>query len=447
MRLFRRPSLLLLTIVAAAAVRLWIGPHIVDDAYITFRYSERLASGLGFTYNDAEHVLGTTSPLLTLILAAAAAIGLPLPQTSFALSIAADAFSIAAGSLLLRRAHGAVAATLYGLLMAASPLFVTYAVSGLETSLYVALLLLALWLVESDRPVLLGATLAALVLCRADGALMAAFVAARRWRSARVSWVIAAAILAAWTLFALAYFHDVVPTSVRAKAHLRVSARVALDIFLQYFGRGMYRALSVLAAAGVVVLVRRGLVWRVAAVWWVVYATVFIAAGAFSAYPWYFVPLLPVYFAAAAAALGSLSERVRGTRLRRFAAAALVAGTVVFLGWRVVAHRATLDQWGERERLYREIAIGLPERAGCALAATEIGTLGYFHRGPVLDLVGLVSPEAIGRTPTDTIAAAQPCWVVSYSDLLDRPGVPAGYRVTFSHPMSPTRTLFVFERP
>jgi len=35
----------------------------LDDAYITFRYAQNLAAGLGFVYNAGERVLGTTTPL------------------------------------------------------------------------------------------------------------------------------------------------------------------------------------------------------------------------------------------------------------------------------------------------------------------------------------------------------------------------------------------------
>jgi len=42
---------------------------IADDAFITFRYAENIANGIGFVYNEGERLLGTTTPLFTLILA------------------------------------------------------------------------------------------------------------------------------------------------------------------------------------------------------------------------------------------------------------------------------------------------------------------------------------------------------------------------------------------
>jgi arabinofuranosyltransferase len=65
-----RPSwtTLLITVLALVA-RLVSGPRIIDDAYITFRYAQNLVSGMGLVYNPGEHVLGTTTPLYTFLLA------------------------------------------------------------------------------------------------------------------------------------------------------------------------------------------------------------------------------------------------------------------------------------------------------------------------------------------------------------------------------------------
>ena len=41
-----------------------------DDAYISYRYARNISNGFGFVYNHGEWVLGTTTPLYTLILAA-----------------------------------------------------------------------------------------------------------------------------------------------------------------------------------------------------------------------------------------------------------------------------------------------------------------------------------------------------------------------------------------
>ena len=73
----------------ALLARLVPGERMVDDAYITFRYARNLVEGAGFVYNPGERVLGTTTPLYTLLMA-----GLPLvtgSRDSPALALAVNA--------------------------------------------------------------------------------------------------------------------------------------------------------------------------------------------------------------------------------------------------------------------------------------------------------------------------------------------------------------------
>ena len=62
-------------ILSAGAIRCVLAIHsaangLFDDAYASLRYASNLAHGQGFVFNPGERVLGTTSPLHTLLLAA-----------------------------------------------------------------------------------------------------------------------------------------------------------------------------------------------------------------------------------------------------------------------------------------------------------------------------------------------------------------------------------------
>src|SRR5712691_4850324 len=50
----------------------WQTRSLGEDALITLRYAENIAAGHGFVYNPGERVLGSTTPLYTLLLALAA---------------------------------------------------------------------------------------------------------------------------------------------------------------------------------------------------------------------------------------------------------------------------------------------------------------------------------------------------------------------------------------
>ncbi len=64
---WRQLAMFALPAMVALAARLLTGPHVIDDAYITFRYARNLAEGLGLVYNPGEWVLGTTAPLWAIL--------------------------------------------------------------------------------------------------------------------------------------------------------------------------------------------------------------------------------------------------------------------------------------------------------------------------------------------------------------------------------------------
>ena len=66
---------------------------VYDDPFITYRYAANLQHGLGFVYNPNEHVLSTTTPLFTILLALFGYLWTDLPF----LARTIGAFSLARG--------------------------------------------------------------------------------------------------------------------------------------------------------------------------------------------------------------------------------------------------------------------------------------------------------------------------------------------------------------
>ena len=128
---------------------LFIG-QINDDAFITFRYSRNLAAGVGPYYNPGEHVEGYTNFLQMVLLAPVIAIGgetaaLPVAKALGLLGGAAALVLVYATAQVLARGEAAAgtaqAAGLLGAaLSAASPGFAQNSTTGLETTLFAALI-------------------------------------------------------------------------------------------------------------------------------------------------------------------------------------------------------------------------------------------------------------------------------------------------------------------
>src|SRR6266850_1630140 len=156
----------------------------LEDALITFRYARHVASGQGFVFNPGEHVLGTTTPLLTLALGLAGAIA------------GADSIPLIANVLMILAAAGAGVMT-------------CRALEALGCARGLALFSAA------------AAAAALLALTRIDGlAWSAGILACIAWQeraAVRRSLLIFTAIVLPWVIFAFAWFGSPIPNSVIAK--------------------------------------------------------------------------------------------------------------------------------------------------------------------------------------------------------------------------------------
>ena len=147
-----------------------------DDPFITFRYAENLARGLGFVYNSGERVLSTTTPLFALLLAVLSHSGLDLPH----LANLIGALSLALGGLALWDLARTWKTPLVGwvglLLYPSFSLLLT--TLGSEMPLYLAFCLGAFAFYARRRYHLTALFIALAVLTRADGALVGVILAA-----------------------------------------------------------------------------------------------------------------------------------------------------------------------------------------------------------------------------------------------------------------------------
>ncbi len=449
--------LLLFMVLVSFMARQYVGRHIVDDAYVTFRYSRNLAAGQGITYNPPRRLQGSTTPLFTVLLAAGAVGGIAPETASGSISMLADATTIIAIAWLTTLAGHAMAGVMAGWFLAIWPAFVIYSVSGMETSLFVALISLSLLTLGFSRPWLLGILCGLTVLARPDGLLFIGPILFWSWKKDRGAGQKAAlAILFCvlpWVLFSYFYFGSVIPHSVIAKSALHPSRFLSLQNFLNYFSHGKYAALSALALWGGFLLWRSGNAsLRAGVVGWGVYSAVFLANGAFTDFPWYFVPLLPLYFVGiSVAAEGTLKRWIPSERGRKVGAGVLLA-SAVGLSFTILPNtKMFLDVLTQRrEAAYVKVALEIAhEGTDGVVAVSEVGTVGYFYPGPVLDLVGLVSPEAVGKSQLAVLQENKPPWLVSFNTHLEKgvvysPWFQENYRRVHRIPLYSERSLDVF---
>jgi hypothetical protein len=191
------------------ALQLLFWSHVSDDAFISFRYAERLLAGRGLTFNDGERVEGFSHPLWLFLVAGSAWLsGLSVPDAARALGLG---FSLATLGCLLRSPAAFV-------LLLAYPGFHAYATSGLETPLLMFLLTLGVVasLGREETSALASLSFGLSAVTRPEGLLYGLLWLGRRSR-ALVPLALLFGPFLAYQVFRVAYFDAWAPNSFRAK--------------------------------------------------------------------------------------------------------------------------------------------------------------------------------------------------------------------------------------
>jgi len=347
-------SLLLVTCLALAHAVSYLEPF--EDSFISFRYATHWAAGHGFVWNPGERVEGFTSPTWVVLLGAVVRLGLPVEQVAPLLSIAAGVAALVLLARLAKRWTGSewvgVAAVAF---VGARASFAYWAASGMEQTLFVALLLggIALGQREGGRAALgAGLVLGLATLTRPEGAGYSAAIvlvelssAEGRRRAARLvlAWLAVVVPFLAWRHH---YFGWFLPNTYYAKtgplAERWWPGVVQLERYLT-----LHLGWLELPAAVLVWRRRRGERWvlTAAAVVAAAYANLVWVGGDTFAFDRF---LLPASFAAGPL-LAEAARQKLGQRWRVAALAATLFTAALFVAAFLPTH-SLLDEPGPSER-------------------------------------------------------------------------------------------------
>jgi hypothetical protein len=374
----------------------------VDDAWITFRFAQNLAGGHGFVYNLGERVLGTTTPLFTLLLVPFSWLRFPLDSAAQGLALLAD---LAVGLLLFRIVsrslgfyEGLLASFLYGI-------FATIASAcgyAMEVQIFSLLALGALCCGMEGRPRAAAVCAGAGSLVRPEGFLLAGLllvVAAgrslqRRERFRIAPVVIYLLVILPWIAFATAYFGSFIPNSVAAKAH-------QADISVRQWARFFFARNPVVllfwagGLVGVASAVRRRQ-WSLIllAAWGGLYTLFFLIARPPFLGIWYFPPVGPALIGlSVAGGIWLVSPFIRRPVTRIL----LIAGLATIPCLLLLPRTLATARAGRTmvNGVHRPMASWVTANTDSndLVAAADIGYVGYLSGRRILDSSGLVSPE------------------------------------------------------
>ncbi len=436
-----RRYLPIILIIIALSARLIPGPRIIDDSYITFRYSRNILAGNGFTFNPGERVLGTTTPLYTLILTGVGSIfggsNAPFPEISWILNAILDAIAcmvlLQVGKKMASNQVGMIAA----LAWAVAPFSVTFSIGGLETSLFVLLLVLTSYFYLYSKPYGIWLCAFFMILTRPDALIfilpMIAFPLIHKSlrRIYKVKPIILASIpLVAWIIFSSIYFGSPLPHSVTAKSVAYLLPENAAFIrFLQHyltpfneqytFGQSfLYAGLvlyPLLFIFGSLAIIRKGYYYLPILVYPLLYFLTFSLAHPLI-FRWYLSPPLPFYILILLTGAESLLTKIVTMLKGKWAPSTWVIILITSIlclpvvislnSWVIITDHGNIAPspemaWVKLEEIYQRaakdaVAITFPDSV---IAAGDVGVLGYDTSRKILDTVGLNSPVSTKYYP------------------------------------------------
>ena len=323
-----RVVLPLLIFLLALAARLVPGARTIDDSFITYRYARNILAGQGMVYNPGERVLGTTTPLYTalMVLGGALSGGTAAPFAQIAMLL--NAFADGVVCLLLYRMGNRLGFKFAGLgaalAWAIAPYSVTFAIGGLETSLFVLLLVGTACAHLEERHILAVFLAALALLTRPDALIFIGPLAIDRlWQVVMekrrnelslprllVELLVFLLPTLIWVIFSTLYFGSPLPHSMAAKAlAYRLSAESGFIRLLQHYATPFLEEATFGIPAIAVGLFLYPFLYLVGSrrafsqdrrIWpWLAYPWLYFAIFSLAnplIFRWYMTPPLPAYY-------------------------------------------------------------------------------------------------------------------------------------------------------
>jgi len=418
-----------------------------EDAFITFRIAANLTNGFGFVYNIGERVLGTTSPLFTLLLGGwIALLSNNVVLGAKIINLVTSFASLIFLAMTLRKIGASNLQQISVLvLFAISSKVILLELGGMETSLAIFFMLASWYSFVSRRFVLTGVILGLILLTRPDLfiwpiSILLMELNSRSKQALRISIVLLLVGLP-WIVFSLIYFGSPIPHTIEAKwvayiqndttplsAHFFTIANY-LSPFSQYKDQILLRnslaCITLIVAAWESVKEAKTKNLTVIALFIVLEILRLVLSRA-TFFNRYFALALVAVLILFGMGLGNLSSIVNGMsiRVKSMYYLSLIAFTgMVLLFGGFEANQKKLMQEFRFDSSLKRIGLWLSENSlpSETILLEPLGYVGYYSNRYMLDEVGLVTPKIValkklGIKAQDYLPILQPDYYVLHCD-------------------------------
>jgi len=453
---------------ASLAIGLTFRHHYWDDPYIISVYARNLIRGNGLVFNFGERVLGTTTPLYTLVVALVGLFAPDIPTASCVLSALCTALL---GLFIFSGIEGE-SGRLAGLLCAALVIFSvnSYMYVGIETYFY-AMLAYGSFCLFSRRCYGPAAVMVGLsVLARPDGILAAAALfIGYLFRERRFPLPYAGLFLLVtlpWAAFAYWYYGDVLPQTFYAKKGLISCSQYFREYVVQGIGDWVFARNQqelpispfILPAIGLIAGVWRSAYLRLCGA----YAAAMIVGYTLIAPedPWHSYPVMVAAFSSLGYGIfqvslwaGMLSKNASFSRCIRVLVAAMLALPILLWQFSDLEkiREGYSGTWlgGPRHRAYLQTAQWLNINAAprAVVLTLEPGTMAFYSNCIFYDYWGLISRKGWKVSWREADLNLKPDYVIwTDAEKEDKYPVPGGYTLRKIIEVAPFPRIFISEK-
>ena len=383
-----------------------------DDAFISYRYVENLVQGNGLVFNLGERVEGYTNFLWIMILSVFARIGLNIIVVSKILGVASGCVTLILLYQLTRMFFPKrewLLPLLPPLLLTASSAFAYWSISGLETSLFVMMVLLSVYLYLT-RPMLWVISCVLSTLVRPEGALIFGILLLHQaiskkgeLKKALRHLGVFVLLLLPFAIFKLVYYGDLLPNPFYAKTGLSLEyVQSGLEYFWQFLKHyGLWGLIYLVPILLYRSLDSRARLLLVLSCLYTLY--IILVGGDVLKVHRFFLPILPALYLLLVICVDKVLAWIENHATRRAVLAfVLLAISALFFA---SPHKWIRDARGAEKGLVEKMEFTAeylnehyPQRFTIALPT--IGTLSYLlgERAQIIDMLGLVD-RYIAKNP------------------------------------------------
>lgn len=384
----------------------------LDDAYIFYNYAKNLAEGNGYVFNLNEKINATTSIIYTFLLAL---FYLPFqPHSEIVIPIIGNFISILSllfTALMMKELFSdelKEVKYILPVIFLSMPLIKN--AIGMETFFKMMLMIILLIAYTKQKLILMNISGAVLILTRPDTVILiiivviSYFLSNKNFLNLKTSFIPLIIILT-YIISSSVYFGHVIPSSLKVKIIQR-----DLDIINGNFFEGFVmtfpggeKIASVFFSfifISLIILVKKEKVifkneiLKILLIYFLTYTLIYGLILNPPSYPWYYTDFIILYSLVITFFLKFLIGRFK---LSSHNSISIVLVLIISMVGLVIPFKIIKQGYNEKFLLYKNTAVFLNSISGenTKLACDEIGILGFYYKGKIIDELGLITPEAL----------------------------------------------------